>query len=220
MKHTALPMHLLQQKILELSKKVNLGSLSLREIGEKIDEPHPQKVKHHLDQLLKKGFLKEDKEKGLIRRVDQGNGNEPFYNLPILGSANCGQALTFAEEGYEGFLQVSQSVLPRYDKDKFFVVKAVGNSMNRADINGKHLEEGDYAIVDTTSHNSNFYNGKYVLSVINGMANIKKLKRDSQNERLILLSESSQDYPPIVIHEDDFQGYLVNGHVVEVVKKP
>lgn len=213
-------MHSIQRKIFELSRKVNLASLTLREIGEKIEESHPQKVKHHLDQLLKKGFLRENKGKGLISRVDQGGEGELFYNIPILGSANCGQALIFAEEGYEGFLQVSQSIIPHYDKEKFFAVKAVGDSMNRANIGGKSLEEGDYAVIDTTSRNADFYDDKYVLSVINGMANIKKLEKEESNNRLILLSESTRDYPPTIIHEDDFQEHLINGYVVEVVKKP
>jgi len=213
-------MHVLQKRILDLAGQRNLTALTLRKIGEEIGDPHPQKVKHHLNQLLKKGFLRENKQDNTITRMDQNSEQGLFYTIPIVGSANCGQALIFAEEGYEGFLQVSQSIISNYNKDKFFAVKAVGNSMNRADINGKRLEEGDYAIVDTKSHELDFYNGKYVLSIINGMANIKKLQKDSKNERLILLSKSSQDYPPIVIHENDFQEYLVNGHIVEVVKKP
>lgn len=213
-------MHILQKRILDLAGRKNLAALTLREIGDEIGTSHPQKVKHHLNQLFNKGFLKENKDKKIVTRADQNLEGGLFYSIPIVGSANCGQALSFAEEGYEGFLQVSQSMIPRYDESKFFAVKAVGDSMNRADIWGKGFEEGDYAIVDTTSHSPDFYVGKYVLSIINGMANIKKLKKDQENKRIILLSESTQDYPPIIIHEDDFQSYLINGHIVEVVKKP
>jgi len=213
-------MHKLQKKILDLASRKNIGSLTLREIGEEIGATHPQRVKHHLEQLFKKGFLKENKEKNTITRIEQGKEGELFYSIPILGSANCGQALTFAEEAYEGFLQVSKEILPKQKNNKYFAVKVTGNSMNRAKIQGKQLEEGDYAIVKASQGSPDFYNNKYVLSVINGMANIKKFKKDGKNQRLLLISESTKDYPPIVIHTEDFEDYLVNGHVVEVIKKP
>ena len=51
-------MHKIQQNILKLSGEKNLGAMTLREIGEQIGEKYPQKIKHHLTQLEKKGFLK------------------------------------------------------------------------------------------------------------------------------------------------------------------
>lgn len=213
-------MHPLQKRILDLAITKNLATLTLREIGEKISEPHPQKVKHHLTQLLKKGFLKENKSKTLISRVDQNPKESLFYSIPILGTANCGQALSFAEESYEGYLQVSKSLIPNFDKNTTFIVKAIGNSMNKANIDGNNLEEGDYAIIDKTQNNLKFYENKYVLSIIDGMANIKKLIKDEKNKRLLLLSESTQDYPPIIIQDEDFKDYLINGIVTKVVKKP
>ena len=48
-------MHQIQQQLLQLAAKKNLGSMSLREIGALINVPAPQKVKHHLEQLEKKG---------------------------------------------------------------------------------------------------------------------------------------------------------------------
>jgi len=57
----------------------------------------------------------------------------------------------------------------------------------------------------------------YVLSIIDGLANIKKFKRNG--DQIILASESSQDYPPIIIHQDDLDNYMVNGEVVQVIKK-
>jgi len=52
------------------------------------------------------------------------------------------------------------------------------------------------------------------------MANIKKFILDSKNNQIILVSVSTQDYPPIYIHSDDFQSYMLNGVVEDVIKKP
>lgn len=211
-------MHKLQTRLLELAEKENLGKLTLREVGEKIGETHPQKVKHHLTQLFIKGFLKEDKQKGIISKVNSDQTGNVLYSVPILGYANCGQALAFADEGYEGYLQVSKSLVPNFTEGKVFAVKAIGDSMNKSSINGKSLSDGDYAIVYSGSGDANSYNNKYVLSVIDGMANIKKLKVDRSNSQILLLSESTSDYPPIIISNSDFNNYLINGEIKAVIK--
>ena len=51
-----------------------------------------------------------------------------------------------------------------------------------------------------------------------GMANIKKFFLDRENRQVVLMSESTKDFPPIYIHEDD--EFMVNGKVVQVIKKP
>ena len=211
-------MHSIQQKIFDLARTTNIASLKLRELGDLVGEPHPQKIKHHISQLLKKGFLRQNSDKTIISPITVTTSTDLFISIPIVGSANCGEAVILAEEHYEGYLQVSKSLLPYYQPNDFFIIKAVGHSMNRARIGGKLLEDGDYAVIDRRPKAS--YQNKYVLSIINGMANIKKLIIDSNNEQLALVSESSQDYPPIYIHRDDLTDYLINGEVVDVIKKP
>jgi len=50
--------HKIQLKILELAEKQTLKGLTLRKIGELINEPNsPQKIKHHIQQLEIKGLL-------------------------------------------------------------------------------------------------------------------------------------------------------------------
>jgi SOS-response transcriptional repressor LexA len=50
------------------------------------------------------------------------------------------------------------------------------------------------------------------------MANIKKYIFDEENNQIVLVSQSSKDIPPIYIHEDD--SFMVNGKVIQVIKKP
>lgn len=49
--------HPLQEKLLELIGKEDIQRWTLRRIGIAIGEPHPQKVKHHLNQLVRWGHV-------------------------------------------------------------------------------------------------------------------------------------------------------------------
>ena len=44
--------------------------------------------------------------------------------------------------------------------------------------------------------------------------------RDTLHEQIVLMSESTQFIPPIHIHPDDFNDYLLNGKVLDVIKSP
>ncbi len=208
-------MHPIQEKLLRLIETKNIGGMTLRDIGALIDEKLPQKIKHHLFQLERKGFIVVDKNKALISRVSgKVSSSNLFISVPIMGSANCGPRTIYAEENIEGYLKISKKLLPK--KEHLFALRAEGNSLNKASINGKNIEEGDFVIVDSGSVVPR--DGDYIVSIIDNMANIKKYVWDSKNSQILLMSESTQEYSPIFVHEDD--NILVNGKVVEVIKKP
>jgi len=208
-------MHKIQEKLLELSKKVNLKVKSLREIGELVGvDNQPQKVKHHLAQLEKKGFIDLLGGGSNIRRVEKSMGG--LIPVPILGTADCGEASMFADGNIEGYLKVSPTMLKK--KNNIFAIRATGFSMNKANVNGESIDQGDFVIVD--SENKNPRNGDYVLSIIDGVANIKKINIDEKRKQIVLLSESSKDYSPIYIHAEDSGCYYVGGKVLQVIKKP
>ncbi len=212
-------MHQIQEKILQLMGNNDIGKMTLRAIGEAVQEPNsPQKIKHHLDQLAKNGLIKIDRSKKIIERVKRGVvAGGKLIAVPILGSANCGEALCFGEENFQGNLYISQSLLKNIKN--IFAVKAVGQSMNRAKVNKKDsISDGDYVIV--AKEDKTPQNGDYVLSTIDGMVNIKRFFRDKENHQVVLFSESTQDFAPIYIAENDFVDYLINGTVVQVLKKP
>ena len=209
-------MHSIQRKLLELVSDCNLGALSLREIGRRIGEQFPQKIKHHLIRLEQKGLITIDREKKIINRVGKNdNLNSKILSIPILGLANCGPATSFAVENIEGYLRISSSLLKK--KDKLFCVRATGDSMNIANIDGKSIEDGDFVIIDTSEKKPR--NGDYVLSVIDGYANIKRFAHDKINDCLVLLSESTRDYPPIFIDKNENSDYIINGKIIKVIKK-
>jgi len=218
-------MHEIQQKLLKLAKDKNLGQYTLREIGSFIGERSPQKVKHHLVQLEKKGLISINKMKGVIEKTQGGliGGflkNAKLLAIPILGSANAGPAQIFAETNIEGYLRVSNSLLEQRravsSRHQLFAIKVSGPSMNKAEINGKRIEDGDYVIIDGEDQSAR--NGDIVLSLIDGMANIKKYYIDKENNQILLMSDSTHDFPAIHIHEND--DFAVNGKVIGVIKTP
>ncbi len=207
-------MHQIQEKLLNLIDKQNIVNLSLRQIGELINEKLPQKIKHHLTQLERKGFIAIDnKNKKISRSNVKTQSQNLFITIPILGQANCGAASIYADENIEGFLKVSKSLLAK-QKD-IFAIKAQGISLNRANIKGKNIEPGDFVIIDSTQTSPK--DGDYILSIIDNLANVKKFRRDPLHERVVLLSESSQTFNPIFIHRDD--DFRINGKVIDVIKK-
>lgn len=123
-----------------------------------------------------------------------------------------------AEDRIEAMLVVSPKMVPVAHFDNLFAVKAVGVSMNRANFNDKTIEDGDYVVVDGQDRDAK--TGDYVLSVIGGLANIKKYIEDKIHRQIVLESESDQFFPPIHIHEEDLDDYIVNGKVVEIIKQP
>lgn len=205
-------MHPVQEKLLKLSEQHNLGRLSYREIGRLIGELHPQKVKYHLEQLEQKRLIQSTSEGTAIKKTRQDAG---IISIPILGSADCGPATIFADENIEGYLRVSKKLIPV--KNNLYALRAVGSSMNRAKIKGKSLEDGDYAIIDSKIRDPQ--NNDYVVSIIGGVCNIKKFIRDRANKQIVLVSESSHEFPPIHIHPDETD-YFVSGKVIDVIKKP
>lgn len=209
-------MHEVQKNLMILANKKELSRLTLRDIGEEVGlgREKPQIIKHHLQQLVKRGLLRNKDGKYFLISLQEENKTSNLISLPIFGMANCGEALSLADDQVQGHLKVSPSILKK--KKDIFVVKAKGNSMNKAIIGTESIDDGDYVLVDAEAKNPE--NGDYVLSVIDGAANIKKFKKDKARNLIMLMSESTSSYDPIYIHQDDANSYSVAGKVVGVLK--
>lgn len=213
-------MHPTQQKLLKLASERDLGKMKLLEIGRYIDVDHPQVVKYHLAQLQKRGLITLDFAGGTVKRVErQLLGGSDLIAIPIYGAANAGPQTLYADDRLEGYLKVSSAVLGRKrNLESLLALRAVGDSMDQAKIGLDHqpINDGDFIIVDKDQIAAQ--DGDYVVSIIDGMANIKKLREEP--DKVYLLSESSQNLPPIVLHKDDSLNYVLAGKVVQVIKKP
>ncbi|OGK61779.1 hypothetical protein A3I56_00425 [Candidatus Roizmanbacteria bacterium RIFCSPLOWO2_02_FULL_43_10] len=205
-------MHLTQAKILEAAKTHDVLTIGLRPLGKIIGEKSPQVVKHHLMQLQKKGLLVSLTGEEMLQSLKYSAKQQPsFIKIPILGNANCGEATYLADERVEGYITISETLLEK--THDIFALIAMGDSMNKADIGGDNIEEGDYIIIDASYRVPR--PGDYVLSIIEGCANIKKFSR-TKDDNVALLSESSVKYAPIYISEVD--QFLINGKALQIIK--
>lgn len=213
-------MHILQKKILQFAQDHDLSQMGLRKIGNMINEKYPQKVKHHLIQLEKNGYVKLDPEQNrIIRTLKKGKIEKgaKIFNIPVFGYANAGPATMFAEQNIEGYLPISRAALSsRPSSDGLFAIRVVGDSLNQASIGGEPVNNNDYVIIDGNRNIPN--NGEYVLSIVDDMANLKRFYREGNEIRLV--SESSLNIPPIILHEEDLNssGYSLNGTIIKVIK--
>jgi repressor LexA len=216
-------LHPLQEKILLLAQERNIATLKLREIGRLVGDLSPQKIKHHIQQLEKRGLLKIDRDGKVAKRTTHDwiggflKKGRRLLRIPIVGAANCGPAEILAEQNTIGYLRISNALLgQRKTSDGLFAIRASGFSMNQTRVSGKNIDDGDLLIIDGNDRTPR--DGQVILSVIDGAANVKRFHEDATNQQLVLMSDSTEDFAPIFIHEDD--DFMVNGRVIEVVKRP
>jgi len=129
-----------------------------------------------------------------------------------VGSANCGPAAIYAVEEPREYVTVSAGRLGKNNKEGLFIIEAEGDSMNNSKVGANKLsvESGDYVVVDSSITSP--ADGDYVLSVIDGCANIKKFKKI--DGRFALMSESkSKDFRPIYLDSSDDFMVMVSGNV-------
>ena len=219
-------MHPIQEKLLALSKTENLAKLSLRNMAERIGlrDESPQKIKHHLQQLQKRGFIGIDRARQTMTTAESKPGwakglldvKSRLFSIPVIGTANCGPATIFAEQNFQGFLRVSSRLINRSKPTGLYAIKADGASMNRAEVNGKRIDDGDYIIVN--KDDTDVKTGDVVLAIVDSKATVKRFIDDRANGQIVLAADSSYDYEPIYLHADD--NFTINGKVIGVIKRP
>ena len=206
-----------QEEILNLAKKKDISKMGFREIGRELNIKNPQTVIYHIERLKDKGLLYFDSQKKQRVAKPKAFVADKVFNIPVVGAANCGPATELTQDVIENYLKISQKLLNRPRPEGLMVVRAVGNSLNLANLNGDNIETGDYVIVDTKKQPES---GMYILSIINGAANFKKLYKDEKKKEIRLISESTENIPPIVFHSDELEdlGYSINGVAIKVIK--
>jgi repressor LexA len=138
------------------------------------------------------------------------------FSIPVVGMANCGPAEIFAEQNIQGFLRVSSKLTGRTTPPGVYAVKTDGSSMNRAEFDGRKIENGDYVIIDSERNTPS--QNDVVLAIIDDKATIKRYIEDKPNNQIVLMADSSYDYEPIYLHSDD--DFSISGKVISVIKKP
>lgn len=139
-------LHTIQEQLLQLVKEDILENLSLREIGGLIEVDHPQKVKYHLAELEKKGFIKTSLS-GKIEYIT--SSLKDFLQLPLYGIAQCGSDGLFAEDNVEERIPFPAQLLKGISQDNLFLIRARGNSML------PKIAEGDLIVLQQKNYARN-----------------------------------------------------------------
>lgn len=146
----------------------------------------------YVDTLEKKGFVQNFKKFRGIRLLSESVKN--FVSVPLLGNANCGEALSFADDHTEDFINISKEYIQGNQNDYFFI-KAVGDSMNRSKINN-----GDLILVKKSKEDPQPDN--IVVVVVNGLGTIKKFQK-IDGVPVLLPDSTNISHQPIILHPDD-----------------
>ena len=197
---------------------------SLEEIADNFSDflAYPSSAHYHVKKLQEEGLLEKEtnRPRSIALHEDRTIKNPILkkkgldaVRIPVLGAANAGPATLFAEENIEGYLKVSKNRLPR--TEGVFALRVMGDSMNRAKIKGKNVEEGDFVLID--SENRDAHDNDYVLSVIDGCANIKKFRRDKSGAIMLVSESKNTKHKPIFVSSGD--DFMVNGKIFDIIKR-
>ena len=158
-----------------------------------------------IEALEKKDLVKRDvlRKIYLVENENFPTGLEGALRIPVYGLVSAGDALAFAEDNIDGYLQISESLLAPDKKAKLFAVKTLGDSMDKDEIN-----DGDYVIFEKkdTSYD---YDGKIVVAIVNGMATIKHFRKLGNGVIGLFPNSTNSFHQPIYIHELD--SFMVAG---------
>ncbi len=200
-----------------LTTKQNSLLESIREfINQKNENPTSYKLHKYLEKqgvkdslksimqvieaLEKKELIKRDTDRKIYLVENDNFVNfKNIFSIPVYGLASCGEALAYAEDNIDGFLQISKALFRGVDSAKLFAVKALGDSMDKDGIN-----DGDYVIFEKYDYSKgDELEGKIVVAVINGMATIKRYKKVSEDIIGLFPRSTNSIHQPIFIHSSD-----------------
>lgn len=151
-----------------------------------------------VEALEKKELIRRDGERRIFLVENDAYGEvENVWAIPLYGLASCGEALAYADETADDFLQISKSLFYRADPKQLFAVKALGDSMNRDNIN-----DGDYVIFEKVKEGVEL-EGKIVVAVINGMATIKRYRKVERGVIGLYPHSTNDAHHPIFLSDSD-----------------
>ena len=154
-----------------------------------------------IDRLEERGLVARTPTGGLRVTADLNDdaSSERTVQIPLVGSAPCGTPL-LAEENITATYPVSQKIAR--PGAKYFLLKAVGDSMNRAGIN-----DGDLVLIRQQAEAKD---GERVVAVIDDEATIKELQHSGAKVLLVPKSDNPA-HKPIILDRD----FLIQGVVLD-----
>ncbi len=202
-----------RQELLDLSSRIDISKMGLRELAREVGVKNPQTIKYHLQKIAEAQNVS---VRASVRIEKNKLGLSDLIRIPIKGKVSAGPATQVASDETQGYLRISSNLLNSKNYKDLYALIVAGTSMNRANVDGKSVNDGDYAIVDSSKRIP--INGKYVVAQVDGLANLKRFYKD--DTQVTLMSESSDHYEPIFVHLNDSSENLIQGTVIQVVNTP
>ncbi len=178
---------------------------SVRELMTSLGYKSPRSAALIIDELIRKGILKKrsNGELQLIKDIDADSVHARTVDIPLVGVATCGVPI-LAQENIEGYIPVSVSLAkPGF---KYFLLRAKGDSMNKAGIN-----EGDLILV---RRQSTAQNGDIVVALIDDEATVKEFQR-SKNCVVLMPRSNDKKHKPIILTKN----FQVQGVAITIIPK-
>ncbi|MBS1735613.1 MAG: repressor LexA [Bacteroidetes bacterium] len=173
---------------------------SVRELMHDMEYKSPRSAMLLMSELEENGFL-EKKADGSYKMIKDlaTNNTARTVAVPLVGSISCGGAL-LAEENIEAFIPLSTSLVK--SGNKYFLLRAVGDSMDEAGIN-----PGDLVLVKQQSVAEN---GEKVVALIDDAATLKEFQHKGNVVALLPKSTNPKHKPIILESEFQIQGVIVS----------
>ena len=184
-------------------------SPSVEELRRDLHVGSTRTVLSYLDLLEQEGAIERGDGARSIRLLRSQRWSVETRAIPLVGDVPAGPAMT-AEENIEGWIRVPK-VLASPATDKFFLLHVRGNSMDKADVRGDLIENGDLVLV---RQRPTAQSGEIVVALIDGEATVKRLV--TAPGYCVLKPQSSDPVHKPIVVSDDFR---VLGTVTRVLKK-
>jgi repressor LexA len=172
------------------NKIIHYGeSPSLREINEVTGGKSPRSASLVVDRLVDAGLIKKIGRQ-LVLTSAPSSASVSTVDVPLVGAVTCGTP-ALAEENIQGYIPVSTALAKK--GSTYFLLRAVGDSMNEAGINS-----GDLLLI---KQQATAENGDRVVALINDEATVKTFEQ--ANDIVILRPKSSnKSHKPIVLTDN------------------
>lgn len=178
-------------------------SPSVRAIAEHMDFKSPRSASLLLDRLEEKKYIERTPGGNIkiLRGLDGKVREDSVINIPLVGTAPCGIPL-LAEENIEAMIPISQKIAK--PGAQYFLLRAIGDSMNKAGIN-----DGDLMLVRKQPVANP---GDKVVALIGDNATVKEFY-PQKNKIILKPNSSNKKNQPIILTED----FTIQGVVVDTI---
>lgn len=174
---------------------------SMEELRVALDLSSISSVQRHTDALKAKGYLNNTRGISFPEPTNK-------VQIPLVGNVACGAPL-LAMENIEAYIPYDASRIRGSASDYFFL-RAIGDSMNAANVDGKTIDDGDFVLV---KKQQTAERGNRVVALIGDEATIKKFIPEDGYVSLQPESNNTQNKPILM-----FEDFSIQGVVEDVIK--